>query len=140
MSPNQQSDSSSDSRCLHDAVAQLPTPSVDLEKLVTNSRGTVTPWNYAAETTDITTTANQRMTAGGGNAGLMTDGASAGLPVSTQSSSFCMFKGKGLFLYSVVSSPRDCSKRFTLHPLADLFISTPSRLLWEAFSHAAITT
>ena len=28
---------------------------------------------------------------------------------------------------------------FTLHPLADLFIATPFRLLWEASSHAAIT-
>ena len=26
---------------------------------------------------------------------------------------------------------RDCSERFTLHPLADLFIPMPSRLLWE---------
>ena len=42
-------------------------------------------------------------------------------------------------LYSVVSIPWDCSKRFTLHPLADLFIPTPTRLLWEAVSHAAIT-
>ena len=31
-------------------------------------------------------------------------------------------KGKGMFLYSAVSSPWDCSNRFTLHPLADLFI------------------
>ena len=44
--------------------------------------------------------------------------------------------GKRPFLYNVVSSPWDCSKRFTLHPLADLFIPTPSWLLWEAFSHA----
>ena len=28
---------------------------------------------------------------------------------------------------------------FTLHPLADLFIPKPFQLLWEAFSHAAIT-
>ena len=26
----------------------------------------------------------------------------------------------------------------TLHPLTDLFVPTPSRLLWEAFGHAAI--
>ena len=32
-----------------------------------------------------------------------------------------------------------CSKCFTLHPLAHLFIPTPSRLLWEALSHAAVT-
>ena len=32
-----------------------------------------------------------------------------------------------------------CSKRFTLHPLADLLIAIPTRLLWEAFRHAAIT-
>ena len=32
----------------------------------------------------------------------------------------------------------NCSKRFTFHPLADLFIPRPSQLLWEAFSHAAI--
>ena len=30
-------------------------------------------------------------------------------------------------------------KCFTLHPLADLFIPRPFQLLWEAFSHAAIT-
>ena len=33
----------------------------------------------------------------------------------------------------------DARKRFTLHPLLDLFNPTPSRLVWEAFSHAAIT-
>ena len=27
----------------------------------------------------------------------------------------------------------------TLHPLADLFILAPTRFLWEAFSHAAVT-
>ena len=27
-----------------------------------------------------------------------------------------------MFLYSAVSSPLDSSKRFTLHPLADLFV------------------
>ena len=40
---------------------------------------------------------------------------------------------RGMFLYSTVSS------RPTLNPLADLFIPAPIRLLWEAFSHAAIT-
>ena len=37
--------------------------------------------------------------------------------------------GKGMFLYSAVSSHWDCSERFTLHPLADLFLytSTPGR-------------
>ena len=34
-------------------------------------------------------------------------------------------KGKGMVLYSAVSSPLDRSKRFTLHTLADLFIPTP---------------
>ena len=42
---------------------------------------------------------------------------------------------KGLFLYDAVSSPLDCSKRFTLPPpLADLFIPTPTLVLWESFS------
>ena len=45
-------------------------------------------------------------------------------------------KGKGTLLYSAVSSLWDRSKRFTLHPLADLFIPRPSQLLWEAFNHA----
>ena len=36
-------------------------------------------------------------------------------------------KGKGIFFYSAVSRPLDRSKRFTLHPLADLFIQTPTR-------------
>ena len=51
-----------------------------------------------------------------------------------------------MFLYCAVSSPWDCSKQcafhplthLTLHPLTDLFVPTPSRLLWEAFGHAAI--
>ena len=30
------------------------------------------------------------------------------------------------FLYSTVSSPWDCSKRFTLHPLADMLLYTSS--------------
>ena len=45
-------------------------------------------------------------------------------------------KRKGLFLYSAVSSPWDCSKRFTIHPLADLFIPRPSH---SALSHTTIT-
>ena len=36
---------------------------------------------------------------------------------------------RGMFLYSAVSSPLDGSKRFTLHPLVDLFIPTPTGLL-----------
>ena len=52
-------------------------------------------------------------------------------------SSFVVYllkKGKGMFLYSAVSSPLDRSgaAHFT-PPLADLFIPTPTRLLWEAF-------
>ena len=47
---------------------------------------------------------------------------------------------KGMFSCSTVSSPLDHSKRFTLHPLADLFIPTPTRILWEAFSHSAYVT
>ena len=42
-------------------------------------------------------------------------------------------KSTGRFLYSVVSSPQDRSKRFT--SLTDLLTQTPSRLLWEASSH-----
>ena len=34
----------------------------------------------------------------------------------------------------------DCSKRFTLHPLADLYIPTPTRVIREAFSHATLTS
>ena len=55
----------------------------------------------------------------------------------TKQNSYDSFKGA--FLLSSVSSPWDCSKCFTFHPQADLFIPTPSRLLWEAFSHATIT-
>ena len=39
-----------------------------------------------------------------------------------------------MFSYGAVSSLQDHSKCFTLHPLADLFIQTPSQLLWKAFS------
>ena len=43
-------------------------------------------------------------------------------------------KGKGSFLYSAISGLLDRSKSFTLFALpADLFIPTPTRLLWEAF-------
>ena len=37
---------------------------------------------------------------------------------------------KGTFLYSAVSSPCDRSKRFTLHPPADMFIPRLSQLLF----------
>ena len=50
-----------------------------------------------------------------------------------------MEKSKCMFLYSMVPSPWDSSKRFTLHPLAHLFIQTTTQPLWEAFSHATIT-
>ena len=36
--------------------------------------------------------------------------------------------------YIAVSSPLDRSKRFTLHPMTDLFVPTPTRYLWEAFA------
>ena len=49
----------------------------------------------------------------------------------------CVYKGK--FLSSTVSSLYDQSKGFILHPLVDLFIPTPTQLLWEAFSLAVIT-
>ena len=41
----------------------------------------------------------------------------------------------GMGLYSEVSSPSDRTKRFTLCPLADLFIPTPTRLPWETFKY-----
>ena len=46
--------------------------------------------------------------------------------------------GKSKFLYSTASIPEECSKYFTLYSLPDLFNQTPSRLLWEAFSHTAV--
>ena len=52
---------------------------------------------------------------------------------------YSLFQSIRSFLYSEVSSSWDCSKCFTLHPLADLFIPMPPRLPWEAFSHTAIT-
>ena len=45
---------------------------------------------------------------------------------------------KDKFLHSAVSSPQDGSRQLTLYSLADLFNRTPSQLLWEASSHAAI--
>ena len=45
-------------------------------------------------------------------------------------------RGKGTFLHSTVSSPLDCSKDITIHPLADLFIPTPTQLLLGALSHS----
>ena len=41
-------------------------------------------------------------------------------------------KGKCIFSHSAVSSPSERPKRFTHHPLADLFIPTPTRLLRDA--------
>ena len=46
---------------------------------------------------------------------------------------------KGVVLHSAISSPLDRWKCFTCHPLADLFIPTPTWRIWEAFSHAALT-
>ena len=40
--------------------------------------------------------------------------------------------------YRALSSLSDRCNPFTFHPLVDLFIPTPTQLLWEAFSHAAI--
>ena len=45
---------------------------------------------------------------------------------------------KGMFFYSAGSNPQDLSKRYYTF-YADIFNRTPSRLLWEAFSKAAIT-
>ena len=50
------------------------------------------------------------------------------------------YKRKGKSLNSAVSNFQDCSKRFTLYSLADLFNRTPFRLLGAAASHAAINT
>ena len=41
---------------------------------------------------------------------------------------------------NAVSSLLERSKHFTLHPLADMFILTPTRLLWKASSRTAIYT
>ena len=43
-------------------------------------------------------------------------------------------KSKGKVLYSAVSNLQDCSKRFTLYFLTDLFNQTASQLLWEPSS------
>ena len=43
-------------------------------------------------------------------------------------------------LYSAVYSHKECSKRFTLFSLANLFNQTPFRLLWEVPSHVVINT
>ena len=39
----------------------------------------------------------------------------------------------------IVSSLSDCSECYTIHPLTDMFILTPSRLTMEALSHKATT-
>lgn len=46
-------------------------------------------------------------------------------------------KSKGTFLCSAKFSPWE--RRFILHPLADLFSRTPTRVLLQALNHAAIT-
>ena len=60
--------------------------------------------------------------------------------------SFTLHPLADLFLYTSPPSRsvplhftpwQTCS--FTLHPLADLFLPMPCRLVWEEFSHAAIT-
>ena len=48
-------------------------------------------------------------------------------------------KGKGMSLYSTISNPLDRSKRFTLHPPVNAVHSDANSILWEAFSHTAIT-
>ena len=50
----------------------------------------------------------------------------------------CNFKVKRIILYSAGSYSWDCSKRFSLYSLADIFNRIPSRLFWETYSHAAI--
>lgn len=49
------------------------------------------------------------------------------------------YKDKGKCLNSAVFSPWDHLKRLTPQPLAGLYIPTPSHILWEPLSHAAIT-
>ena len=41
--------------------------------------------------------------------------------------------------HNTVSSRSSSSNHSALHPLVDLLIATPTRLLWEAFNHAGIT-
>ena len=51
------------------------------------------------------------------------------------------FHIKSKFLHIPVSNPQDCSKHFTLYPLADLSNDsnqTPKQLHWEASSLSAI--
>ena len=45
---------------------------------------------------------------------------------------------KVIKLLYIVSNPQDCSQRFTVYSLADLFNQTTSHFLWEASSHTAI--
>ena len=40
-------------------------------------------------------------------------------------------KNKAMFSFSVESNPLDCSKRFTIHPVAGMLISAPTRLLYK---------
>ena len=54
-------------------------------------------------------------------------------------SEWWIVKGERMFYIAHVPSPLDHSNRFTLHPLADMLIPITTRLLWEAFSHAAMT-
>ena len=56
------------------------------------------------------------------------------LPMKQSSS----VKSKGKFLYWATSYHWDCSKRFTLYSLADLFNRPPSQFLWKVSSHATI--
>ena len=41
--------------------------------------------------------------------------------------------------YHNTTNPPDHSKRFTLHPLADLFIPRSTWFLWKEFNHTAFT-
>ena len=59
------------------------------------------------------------------------------LPMTSGRRTFCFSKTD--VLYCTVSSPSDRSNRFTLHPKADLFIPTPTRIPCEAFRPAVFT-
>ena len=59
--------------------------------------------------------------------------ASSLVTVNHERTVFFIRKGKGMYLYSTVSSPLDHSKPFTFHTLADLLIPAPTQLLWEPF-------
>ena len=51
-----------------------------------------------------------------------------------------IFVHPSTFLYSAVSSPKECSSEcVTFQILADPFITTQIRLIWETFSFAAVT-